>query len=142
MDPAAVLANGVDLALVSTHDGGRRAPLPGGFASGSRFTYRPNWGLPGWPGGEQTAGPVLGFSRSDIAPGEHTRAILVAVFVERVPAWHEVTPDDVLRMYEGPRVCGLGRVRWVEPATWQMPEEEQARLIEWLVEARGAANET
>ena len=135
MDPAAVLAIGVDLDLVSTQDGGRRGPLSGGCATGSRFTYRPNWGLPGWPDGEQTAGPVLGFSRSDIAPGERTRAILVALFVDRIPAWHEVTPDDVLRMYEGPRVCGVGRVRWVKPATWQTPALEQARLVEWLMVA-------
>ena len=135
MEPVEVLAIGVDLELMSTQDGGRQRPLPGGSEVSSRFTYRPNWGLPGWPDVEQTAGPVLGFSRTDIRPGDRARAILATLFLDHVPAWWDVSAGDELRLYEGSRVCGLGRVRWVEPATWPMPEAEQSRLAEWLLDA-------
>lgn len=129
MEPVSILAIGIDLALVPTEDGGRQAPLLGGSAKESRFTYRPNWGLPGWADGDQTAGPVLGFSRTNIRPGEQVRAILVPLFLDHAPEWRDVEPNDVLRMYEGARICGQGHVRWVEPTTWHMPEDEQDRLI-------------
>jgi hypothetical protein len=132
VDPVPVLALGVDLSLVGTADGGRVTPLRGGYDPECRFTYRPNWGLPGWPDGEQTAGPVLGFSRTNVHPGEKVRAIVVPLFVEHYPEWRDVAPGDVLRMYEGSRVCGLGHVRWVEAATWYMPDDEQERLVAWL----------
>jgi hypothetical protein len=134
MDPVSVLAIGIDLDLVPTKDGGRVTPLLGGYAKDSRFTYRPNWGLPDWPEGKQTAGPVLGFSQTNIRPGEHVRAILVALFLDHTPGWRDVGPSDVLRMYEGSRICGHGRVGWAESATWPMPEDEQERLVAWLVQ--------
>ena len=62
MEAVSTLALGVELQLVSTEDGGRETALKGGCAPSDRFTYRPNWGLPVWGTGEQTAGPVLGFS--------------------------------------------------------------------------------
>jgi hypothetical protein len=132
MEPITAVAIGIDLDLVPTVEGGRQTPLLGGHAEENRFAYRPNWGLPGWADGEQTAGPVLGFSRTNIEPGERTRAILVPLFPEHAPGWLDVEPNDVLRMYEGPRICGQGVVRWVEPATWPMPDGEQDRLIRWL----------
>jgi hypothetical protein len=126
------LAIGVDLQLVPTADGGRQNPLRGGCAAENRFKYRPNWGLPGWAEGEQTAAPVLGFSRIDIHPGEAVRAVLVPLFPEHVPAWRDVGPADELRMYEGARICGRATVVWVEPATWFMPDDQQERFTQWL----------
>jgi hypothetical protein len=60
---------------------------------------------------------------------------LVPLFLDHAPGWREVGENDVLRMYEGARICGHGYVRWVEPATWHMPEQEQDRLAEWLASA-------
>ena len=98
----------------------------------NRFKYRPNWGLPGWADGDQTAGPVLGFSHVNIQPGEDVRAVVVPLFPERVTAWREVEPRDTLRMYEGSRICGRGIVCWVEPATWHMADDEQEHFAQWL----------
>jgi len=134
MEPITTLAIGIDLGFVPTAEGGRQTPLLGGYAKEYRFNYRPNWGLPGWPEGDQTAGPVLGFSRTNIRPGERTRAILVPLFPERVPAWLDVQPNDELRMYEGSRICGRGLVQWVEPAIWPMPGDEQDRLVSLLAQ--------
>ena len=125
------LALGIHVKLVPTAEGGRATPLLGGHEVGHRFTYRPNWGLPGWPDGDQTAAPVLGFSRSNIAPGENARAIIVPLFRE-VGRWGDVNDGDELRMYEGSRVCGRARVCWVRATTWPMPLDEQDRLVQWL----------
>jgi hypothetical protein len=132
MEPISTLAIGIDLHLVPTAEGGRRTALLGGCDPGSRFTYRPNWGLPGWVDGEQTGAPVLGFSRSDIQPGDHARAVIVPIFPTEVPAWHDIAVSDVLGMYEGSRICGRGTVLWVKPTTWRMPEDEEVRLTRWL----------
>jgi hypothetical protein len=132
MESVSTVAIGIDLDLVTSEDGGRQTPLLGGYAKENRFTYRPNWGLPGWADGDQTAGPVLGFSSTNVHPGDRTRAILVPLFIDHAPQWLDVRPDDVLRMYEGARVCGYGHVRWAKPATWHMPEDEQERLVDWL----------
>lgn len=132
MEPIGTIAIGVDLDFVSTAAGGRRTPLRGGRAPETRFTYRPNWGLPGWAEGVQTAGPVLGFSRTEIRPGESARAILVPLFVAEYPEWLGVKEADVLRLYEGPRICAHGVVARVVPATWPMPESEQAELLRWF----------
>ena len=126
------VALGLDLRLARTEDGGRQTPLLGGHDEQHRFQYRPNWGLPGWQDGDQTMGPVLGFSRSHIHPGEETRAVIVAVLIESVPDWRSVGLGAELRMYEGSRICGRAIVRWVEPATWLMPIDEQARHAQWL----------
>lgn len=132
MEPFATLAFGVDLHLVATEEGGRATPLLGGTADEYQFNYRPNWGLPGWANGEQTAGPVFGFSQTDIHPGEDTSAILVALFPEHVPAWHDVQVGDTLRMYEGSRICGHAEVRWIEPATWPSTDREKLAYVQWL----------
>lgn len=132
MEPVSTVAIGIDLDLVPLDAGGRGTALLGGCAREDRFTYRPNWGLPGWADGDQTAGPVLGFSRTNIRPGDHVRAILVPLFVGQVPGWLDVEPGDVLRMYEGARVCGHGHVRWIKAATWHMPEDQQEHLVGWL----------
>jgi len=132
MEPTRTYAIGIELRVVTTADGGRNTPLLGGNTPGVRFQYRPNWGLPGWPDGDQTAAPVLGFSKTGIELGSHVRAIIVPLFSENVPEWHNVTEGDELRMYEGSRICGHGTVAWTQPATWPMPVDEQERLIEWL----------
>lgn len=84
MNPPNTLVLGINLHLFKS--GGRQSPLPGGHSPGSRFTYRPNWGLPGWADGEQTAAPVLGFSRQNISPGESSRAVIVPLSPEEAPA--------------------------------------------------------
>ncbi|MDO6144561.1 hypothetical protein [Paenarthrobacter aurescens] len=127
MSPTTTWAVAIDLQLLP--DTGRHHPLPGGSSPERRFTYRPNWGLPGWPDGEQTAAPVLGFSRANLHPGESVRAVIVPLFPEAVPAWSEVLPDDELRMYEGLRLCGVGTVLWAEQATLPMPDDEQEQLL-------------
>lgn len=133
MDPVSTVALGIDLHLVPTTEGGRRTPLVGGCAPPDRFTYRPNWGLPRWPDGDQTAAPVLGFSRVGIQPGDDVRAVIVPLFAVEVPGWHSVVVGDELRMYEGARVCGRAVVARVERATWPMPNDQQDRLAGWLV---------
>ncbi|MGO4249452.1 hypothetical protein AB4Y87_19740 [Paenarthrobacter sp. RAF54_2] len=130
MDPTTTWALGIDLLLL--REGGRQSPLLGGHAVENRFKYRPNWGLPGWPVGEQTAAPVLGFSKENIQLGESARAVIVPLFLDSVPAWAEVRPGDELRMYEGPRICGMGTVLWIERATWPTPADDQERLATWL----------
>lgn len=132
MDSFSTLALGIDLHLVPTSDGGRQTALKGGCDAGNRFTYRPNWGLPGWEDGEQTAAPVLSFSRSNIQPGDDVLAVIVPLFPAEVPAWRDLAVGDGLRMYEGPRICGRGAVLWVKPATWYMPKDEEERLARWL----------
>src|SRR5689334_3086972 len=89
MEQAATLAFGIDLHFVATIEGGRHTALLGGCDRENRFTYRPNWGLPGWAEGDQTAGPVLGFSRIHIEPGEEARAVVVALFPDRAPGWRK-----------------------------------------------------
>lgn len=131
METTDTLALGIDLKLVSTNEGGRETPLLGGHEPEKRFTYRPNWGHPGWPDGDQTAAPVLGFARSNIIPGESVRAIIVPLFVD-VGQWREVREGHELRMYEGSRICGRARVCWIKHATWRMPVEEQEALLSWL----------
>ncbi|ONI68027.1 hypothetical protein BWI15_33780 [Kribbella sp. ALI-6-A] len=133
MEAVGTFAIGVDLRFVSTADGGRATPLRGGSAPEHRFSYRPNWGLPGWGDGEQTAGPVLGFSAVDIQPGDTVRAVLVPTIPDHLAGWRAVRPGDVLRMYEGPRICGFGTVAWVEPATWPMPADEREHFTGWLL---------
>lgn len=86
MDLVSVLAIGIDHGL-RTEAGGRETPLLGGYDKPNRFTDRPDWGLPGWSDGEQTASPVLGFAGTTIHPGERVRAILVPPFLDRAHGW-------------------------------------------------------
>lgn len=125
------LAFGLDLRLTTTEEGGRRTPLLGGSEE-PHFQYRPNWGLPGWPDGQQTGAPVFGFADSDIHPGQVTWAVIVAMFPDQVPDWATVVVGSELRMYEGLRICGLAQVRWIRPATWRMKNKEAEHYLEWL----------
>ncbi|QCX26952.1 hypothetical protein [Nocardioides jishulii] len=90
MEAVSTVAIGIDLDLMPSNEGGRQTPLLGGYAAKDRFTYRPNWGLPGWSDGDQTAGPVLGFSRTNVLPGEHVRAILLPLFIDHAPEWLDI----------------------------------------------------
>lgn len=94
--------------------------------------YRPNWGLPGWPDGDQTAAPVLGFSTSNIRPGDTTEAVIIPLFADHVPQWWDVAPGDVLRMYEGSRICGIATVLWADRTTLALSDAEAERLLNRL----------
>lgn len=131
MDPVRTFAFGVDLQLARTDEGGRLTALPGGFDD-PHFQYRPNWGLPGWEAGEQTAGPIFGFTHTDLSLGSTTRAVLVALFPDHVAGWAQVVEGDVLRMYEGSKVCGFASVRWAKQATWPATDVEVAAYRSWL----------
>jgi hypothetical protein len=82
MELIPTVAIGINLYVVQTAEGERNIPLLGGSAVKDRFSYRPNWGLPGWADGEQAGAPVLGFSRQDIQPGETARAVIAPVFLK------------------------------------------------------------
>jgi hypothetical protein len=136
MELLPTVAIGINLHVVPTAEGGRDIPLLGGSEVKTRFSYRPNWGLPSWADGEQAGAPVLGFSRQNIQPGETVRAVIAPFFFEEVPAWRDVAPGNELRMYEGLRICGRGTVIWVRPSTWPMAEEDQERFTRWLETGR------
>ncbi|WFR85514.1 hypothetical protein [Arthrobacter sp. Y-9] len=132
MDGIVTVAIGIDVTFTHTVDGGRREPLLGGFAAGKRFTYRPNWGFPGWREGDQTAAPVLGFSREHIHPGDVVRAVIVPPVIDQLEAWTELAAGAELRLYEGPHERGRGTVLWVSPSRWPMPAADQTRFAQWL----------
>jgi hypothetical protein len=124
---------GIRLTLTATAEGGRGTPLHGGSDPSARLGYRPNWGLPGWRDGRQTAAPVLGFTSVDIRPGDSTSAVIVAWFADEVPEWWYVEPGEVLRMYEGRRVCGTATVLWTDHTQSISDISEQERLLERIV---------
>ena len=132
MEVRPTLAFGLDLHLRATAEGGRHTALLGGHAEGSRFNYRPNWGLPGMTPPEQTGGPVFGFSRENIAPGDRCRAVIVAIFFAEVPLWSEVRPGADLPMYEGSKVCGVGHVVWRVETRTPLPATDADRFVAWL----------
>jgi len=133
MDPVSTLAIGLNLHMVPAAEGGRQSPILNGEGPGSRFGYKPNWGLPGWDDGQQTAAPVLGFSRPSVYPGDDVRAIIVPLFIANVPEWRDVQLGQVLRMYEGSRICGLGTMMSIQSVIWPMPLGDQERIAGWLV---------
>ena len=125
-------AFGVRLAFTTTAAGGRQRPLLGGSSIETRMQYRPNWGRPGWPDGDQTAGPVLGFTKSGISPGETTEAVIIPMFADHVPQWWDVGPGDVLRMYEGSRICGIATILWADRTALRLTDLEAERLLQRL----------
>ena len=86
---------------------------------------------------DQTGAPVLAFSRSDVAPGEEVSVVIVPPFPEMVPLWAEVEPGTELPMYEGVRVCGVGRVLWRSPTELPLPEADEQRFLAWLTAPHG-----
>lgn len=134
MPPVSTYALGLDLRLTTTEAGGRRTALTGGTGPGARFAYRPNWGLPHMRPPEQTGAFVLGFSRSEVHPGDAVRVVAVSPFAEMRGHWSRVRPGDVLPMYEGSRVCGHGRVVWSIESTWPLEDDDERRFLTWLAE--------
>lgn len=126
-------AFGVALHFAATEDGGRRTPLSGGSDPKDRFTYRPNWGLPGMTPPEQTGAPVLAFSHVDVAPGDSVRVVIVPPFPEMVPLWSQVQPGTELPCYEGKRVVGHGRVLWRQATALPLPDADDTRFTRWVL---------
>lgn len=120
---------GIRLTFTTTSEGGRSTPLLGGSDPSSRFMYRPNWGLPGWASRQQSGAAVLGFATTDLNPGDTTLAVIVPLWAESVPEWWSIAPGDVLRMYEGPHVCGHAAVLWIDRTEAFRDADEQERLL-------------
>jgi hypothetical protein len=120
------LALGLDLRLLATEEGGRSKPITTG-----NLQYRPNWGLPGMAGTDQVGAPVLRFGREPLAPGETTRAVVIPRAPQSMHLWLEVKVGDELRMFEGPRVCGTGLVKWIADTERPMPEDDNDRFTAW-----------
>jgi hypothetical protein len=121
------LAIGLDLTLVPTAGGGRRTAL----ALSEPFRYRPNWGLPGMTGTEQTGAPVLCSAASSLEPGDSARAVIVPLTDYHLVEWRLLNRGDKLRMFEGPRVCGHATVRWTETTRRPVPAADAARFRTW-----------
>ena len=120
---------GIRLTLTTTAARGRSTPLLGGSELSARLIYRPNWGLPDWSPGEQSGAPVLGFTSTDIHPGDSTLAVIVPLFAESVAEWWNVRTGQELRMYEGKRLCGRATVLWTDRTEAIRDVAEQERLL-------------
>ena len=121
------LAIGLDLTLVGADAGGRRTTL----LLSKPFGYRPNWGLPGMTGTEQTGAPVLCSSPVTLEPGDSARVVIVPLTDYHLVEWRLLNRGDKLRMFEGPRVCGHGTVRWTETTIRPLPVGDEARFRTW-----------
>lgn len=127
------LAIGLDLVLVPTGDGGRQTSLRS--ATDQLWSYRPNWQLPSMLQSEQTGAPVWRFSVPVLAPGERARAVIVPLFPDVLPRWRaEIVPGVRLPMFEGPRDCGHGTVRWMVETCVPLGEQDQGRFERWLLD--------
>jgi len=121
------LAIGLSLTLVPTATGGRQTPL----LLAEPFCYRPNWGLPGMTGTEQTGAPVLCSSASVLAPGGSARVVVIPLTDAYMTAWCLLNQGDQLRMFEGPQICGNATVQWTQSITVPVPAADQARFLGW-----------
>jgi len=121
------LAIGLSLTLVPTAAGGRQTPL----LLAEPFRYRPNWGLPGMTGTEQTGAPVLCSSASVLAPGGSARVVVIPLTDAYMTAWCLLNQGDQLRMFEGPQICGNATVQWTQSITVPVPAADQARFLGW-----------
>jgi hypothetical protein len=121
------LAIGLDLTLVPTAEGGRSIPV---FLD-TPFGYRPNWGLPGMTGTDQTGAPVLCSSASPLAPGHSARVVVIPFPNETMVQWRLLEQGDRLRMFEGSRVSGHATVRWVDNTSLPVPGTDEARFRAW-----------
>ncbi|TCP56829.1 hypothetical protein EV191_101776 [Tamaricihabitans halophyticus] len=131
LDADVTLAAGMELTLVPTDRGGRHDPVV--TVPGKAWSYRPNWRLPGMTGTEQAGAPVLAFSRPVVHPGERALAVIIPIFPALIPRWRrDVVGGVVLPMYEGPRVCGHGRVLWVAETRLPLPDDDEACFVHWL----------
>lgn len=97
-----VVLLGIELVLRTTESGGRTRPVDanwyGRVAGGFAGLDHPR---------SQAGAPVLCWRDSPVAPGEATYAVIQPMYPEY---WDGVAVGDVLYLYEGVRLCGLGRV--------------------------------
>lgn len=121
------LAIGLDLTLVPAAEGGRSGPV----SLETPLGYRPNWGLPGMTGTDQTGAPVLCSSTNPLAPGDSARVVIIPLTDAHMVEWRLLGWGDKLRMFEGPRVCGYATVRWAENTSLPVPVTDQARFRAW-----------
>lgn len=121
------LAIGLDLTLVPTAEGGRQTPV----LLTDPLRYRPNWGLPGMTGTDQTGAPVLCSSAGTLAPGDSARAVIIPLTSAHMTEWRLLAEGDQLRMFEGPRVCGHAVVRWTENTSCPVPGTDEERFRAW-----------
>ena len=127
--PGGWFAFGVDLVLLA--EGGRRSRLD---LSGSP-SYRSSWGLPWMVGSEQTAAWVVCGSPVSFAPGDSGRVVIAPQIDLAVGQWQDVRVGDRLRAFEGPKVVGSGRVRWVHPITDPSPQGVELEALRRWVDA-------
>lgn len=132
-EPKATLVLGLHLRLTTEAEGGRRAPLGLPGVPLDAFQYRPDWSLPHGPDG-LTAAPVFGFSRTPVSPGEPVRAVITPLWPKSLVLWRALNVGDVLRMHEGPRVCGLGTVVWLREVTWPLIDPDLTSVQKWLAD--------
>jgi hypothetical protein len=125
------MALGVNLTLTATQDGGRHNALGVGGEPYKPYGYRPNWGLPGMTGTEQTGAMVLSLGHVPFAPGEIDRAVIVPFAPGALPLWQKVRQGDHLRAFEGARIVGLATVECVAPTNQRLTEEQEARFAAW-----------
>jgi hypothetical protein len=75
---------------------------------------------------------VLCFEKSDIQPGDQTRAVTIPGTSEIVMTlWRAVNVGDELVLYAGARVCGHGRVLWIFEATLPVSAATEKSLHDW-----------
>lgn len=130
--PPSRLALGIELAFCTTAEGGRHKPLA--EVGYSAFQYRPNWRLPGMEHQGQFGAPVFCFGSAPVTPGDRTRAVIVPSAEVSLPLWHSVEPEEQIEMCEGPRVCGVASVVWVEAILLPLSDRAGEAFRLWCLE--------
>jgi hypothetical protein len=128
------LAIGLDFTLAPTAEGGRQTEV----LFKEPLGYRPDWGLPGMTGTDQTGAPVLCSSADTLAPGYTARAVIIPLTDAHMTEWCLLNEGDMLRMFEGPRVCGHAVVRWTENTSCPVPGIDKDRFSAWATPAMTA----
>lgn len=125
------LALGVSLRFLTSDEGGRSKALGIADTDYVKYAYRPNWGLPDMTGTDQVGAPVLWLQHFPVNLGDTVRAVIVPLAPGSLHLWERVHPGDVLRMFEGPRVCGQAVVEWVRRTVRPVPDADTDRFIVW-----------
>ena len=136
-EPSEWMALGISLTLTATEDGGRPKALGVDGEPYKPYGYRPNWGLPGMTGTDQTGAMVLRLGHVPFAPGETDRAVIVPFAPASVSLWQKVRPGDHLRAFEGARIVGTATVEWVAPRNQRLTEEQEDRFTAWATGREG-----
>ncbi len=82
-------------------------------------------------GTEQVGALVLGLAHFPVLLGETVRAVIVPFAPGSLSMWEQVSVGDELKMFEGPRICGLAVVEWIERTSRPVPEDDQSRFVKW-----------